>query len=132
MGSVLLHHLPAPQNTICRLLSFLCLIWRPLYILHRVIKESGSPPNAKKTASSCSLFLTIVCVSLPTPTDQLTVPQGGLTQFEEENCARLVWVKGVYLSPPRLTVYSFLVLDTAFQPVALTLYFGGTGTPAPP
>lgn len=64
-------------------------------------------------ASALLLF-----VSLPTSTDQLDVRQGGLTQFEEENCARLVWVKGVYLPPPRLTVSGFLVLDTTFQLVA--------------
>lgn len=71
-------------------------------------RKPPAPP-----ASALSLF-----VSLETPTDQLTVWQGGLTQLEEENCARLGWVKGVYLPPPRLTVYGFRVLDTTFQLVA--------------
>lgn len=53
-----------------------------------------------------------IVVSLPTRTDELTVWQAGLTQFGEENCACLVWVKAVYLPTARLTVCGLLALDT--------------------
>lgn len=107
-----------PQSTICRLPSFLPLpdleasvhfAYGSRSLVH--LQMPRKPPAP--LASALLLF-----VSLPTSTDQLDVRQGGLTQFEEENCARLVWVKGVYLPPPRLTVSGFLVLDTTFQLVA--------------